>query len=134
MATVLGFLLDRESTGDEAAGALARRPLDAMAASELRDRIEGGFFRYCVRHDWTEPHYERMLYDNALLLSAYTRAGRRDIADGIGSFLLGVMRLPSGGFASAQDSESTVDGVRVEGGYYQLDADGTRPAQTARAR
>lgn len=122
MANVLGFLLDRESLGDEAAGALARRALDAMAASELRDPIEGGFFRYCVKHDWTEPHYERMLYDNALLLSAYTRAGRREIAEGIGEFLLTVMRLPGGGFASAQDSESTVDGVRVEGGYYQLDA------------
>jgi uncharacterized protein YyaL (SSP411 family) len=122
VATVLGFLLDREDAGDAAAGALARRALDAMAASDLRDPIEGGFFRYAVRRDWSEPHYERMLYDNALLLAAYARVGRADIAEGIAGFLLTVLRLPSGGFASAQDSESTVDGVRVEGGYYALDA------------
>jgi uncharacterized protein YyaL (SSP411 family) len=123
VATVLGFLLDREGAGDAEAGAIARRTLTAMANSELRDPLEGGFFRYAVRRDWTEPHYERMLYDNALLLSAYARIDRVDIAEGIASFLLNVLRLPSGGFASAQDSESTVDGVRVEGGYYALDAD-----------
>jgi uncharacterized protein YyaL (SSP411 family) len=128
VATVLGFLLDREDAGDAAAGALARRALTAMAASDLRDPIEGGFFRYATRRDWTEPHYERMLYDNALLLEAYSRAGMDEIAEGIASFLLTVMRLPSGGFASAQDSESTVDGARVEGGYYALDAAG-RSAQ-----
>jgi len=123
VATVLGFLLDREAAGDASAGSIARRTLTAMASSELRDPVEGGFFRYAVRRDWTEPHYERMLYDNALLLTAYARIDRTDIAEGIASFLLGVLRLPTGGFASAQDSESTVDGVRVEGGYYALDAE-----------
>jgi len=122
VATVIGFLLDREDAGDAAAGALARRALTAMAASDLRDPIEGGFFRYATRRDWTEPHYERMLYDNALLLEAYARVGMDNIAEGIASFLLTVMRLPSGGFASAQDSESTVNGARVEGLYYTLDA------------
>ena len=83
--------------------------------------MDGGFFRYATRRDWSEPHYERMLYDNAQLLRLY--GDDRSIAEGIASFLLGTLRLPSGGFASAQDSESTVDGVRVEGGYYQLDED-----------
>jgi uncharacterized protein len=129
VAPVIGFLLDREDGGDVAAGALARRALDAMAVSPLRDAVEGGFFRYAVQRDWSEPHYERMLYDNSLLLDAYSRAGRAGITEGIASFLLGVLRLPSGGFASAQDSESTVDGQRVEGGYYALDADG-RAKQT----
>jgi len=124
VATVIGFLLDRGDAGDAAAGSLAHRTLEAMAASDLRDPIEGGFFRYATRRDWTEPHYERMLYDNALLLRAYARAGMNDIAEGIASFLLTVMRLPSGGFASAQDSESTIDGRRVEGFYYTLDAAG----------
>ena len=124
VATTIGFLLDREDAGDGQAGALARRALDAMAVSGLRDKLEGGFFRYAVNRDWTEPHYERMLYDNALLLDAYARVGNREVAEGIASFLLTTMRLPSGGFASAQDSESTVDGVRVEGGYYSLDAAG----------
>ena len=119
---VLGFLLDRAGTGDERASALVRRTLNAIAASPLRDPVEGGFFRYATKRDWSEPHYERMLYDNALLLDAYSRIGNAEVAEGIASFLLTVLRLPSGGFASAQDSESTVDGVRVEGGYYLLDA------------
>jgi uncharacterized protein YyaL (SSP411 family) len=52
------------------------------------------------------------------LLCAYARAGRVEVATGIASFLINVMLLPSGGFASAQDSESVIDGQRVEGGYY----------------
>jgi uncharacterized protein len=119
---ILGFLLDRGDRGDDRAAALARRTLDAMAASPLRDAVEGGFFRYATKRDWSEPHYERMLYDNALLLDAYARAGRDAVAMGIADFLLTVLRLPGGGFASAQDSESTVDGERVEGVYYLLDA------------
>ncbi|WP_382304119.1 thioredoxin domain-containing protein [Herbiconiux sp. UC225_62] len=128
VAPVLRFLLEAgtpESTG------LATRMLAVMAGSELRDAVEGGFFRYATRRDWTEPHYERMLYDNALLLDAYTAQWARDpalpwareAAEGIARFLLDVMQLPSGGFASAQDSESTVDGSRVEGGYYKLGAE-----------
>ncbi len=127
-APVLLFLLERGSDGDADALALASRTLKAMAASDLRDPVEGGFFRYSTMRDWTEPHYERMLYDNALLLRAFTRleqlspgSGLATI-EGVASFLLGVMRLPSGGFASAQDSESTVDGERVEGAYYGLNA------------
>ena len=122
VAPVLQFLLERGAAGDADAGSLASRTLRAMAESDLRDPVEGGFFRYATRRDWTEPHYERMLYDNALLLAAYARAGMDDVASGIADFLLTVMRRPTGGFASAQDSESTVDGQRVEGGYYALDA------------
>lgn len=107
-----------------ATGALVRRTLDAMARSDLRDPVEGGFFRYSTRRDWSDPHYERMLYDNALLLDAYARAGDEDVAAGIVAFLTTTLRRPSGGFASAQDSESTVAGRRVEGGYYTLDAAG----------
>jgi hypothetical protein len=122
VAPVIGFLLDRADTGDDRAGQLASRTLTAMAASPLRDPVDGGFFRYATKRDWSEPHYERMLYDNALLLDCYARVGDRATAEGIASFLLTTLRLPSGGFASAQDSESTVNGERVEGGYYRLDA------------
>ncbi|CAN5313157.1 thioredoxin domain-containing protein [soil metagenome] len=59
---------------------LADRALRAMAASPLRDRVEGGFFRYATAADWSEPHYERMLYDNALLLDAYTTAAQERAA------------------------------------------------------
>ena len=117
VATVLGFLLDVGSTD------LARRTLASMAVSPLRDSVEGGFFRYATKADWSEPHYERMLYDNALLLDCYSRVGDDSTAAGIASFLTTVMRLPGGGFASAQDSESDVDGVRVEGTYYELSAE-----------
>jgi uncharacterized protein YyaL (SSP411 family) len=116
VATVLTLLIDLDSP-------LAERTLDAMAASPLRDTIDGGFFRYATKRDWSEPHFERMLYDNALLLAAYARTGRAEVARGIAGFLLTVLRLPSGGFASAQDSESVVDGVRVEGAYYALSAE-----------
>lgn len=122
VAPILDFLLTRPA-GQE----LAARTLRRMAASPLRDPVDGGFFRYATRRDWSEPHYERMLYDNALLLDAYARAWRQTgeewaerTADGVASFLLGVLRQPSGGFASAQDSESTIDGARVEGTYYTL--------------
>jgi uncharacterized protein len=121
---VLTFLLEAGlpgPSGMRAARALAERTLAAMAASPLRDPVEGGFFRYAVHRDWSEPHYERMLSDNAQLLAAYAAAGDEATATGIASFLLEVLRVP-GGFASGQDSESEVDGVRVEGGYYALDA------------
>jgi hypothetical protein len=107
---------------------LALRTLKRMGASPLRDPIEGGFFRYAVNRNWSDPHYERMLYDNAQLLTLYTRAWMltgaawaRNVAEGIARFLCDVMQLRNGGFASAQDSESTVDGHRVEGGYYALE-------------
>jgi uncharacterized protein YyaL (SSP411 family) len=121
VAPVLGFLLAREAGAD-----LAVRTLERMAASPLRDPIDGGFFRYATRRDWSDPHYERMLYDNALLLREYALAWQRtgadwakEAAEGIAHFLLTVLRRPSGGFASAQDSESVIDGARVEGGYYR---------------
>lgn len=117
MAPVLSFLLD-QSPHPEAVQ-LAKRTLDRMAASDLRDPIEGGFFRYATQPDWSHPHYERMLTDNALLLTCYAKAGREDIARGIISFLHTVMAT-DGGLASAQHSESIIDGQLVEGGYYRL--------------
>jgi hypothetical protein len=114
VAPVLRFLVERRAP-------LADRTLDAMAASPLRDPVDGGFFRYSTKRDWHDPHYERMLYDNAQLVAVYALAGRADIAEGVAHWLT-TMQLQSGGFASAQDSESTVDGRRVEGFYYTLDA------------
>ncbi|QAV71257.1 thioredoxin domain-containing protein [Salinibacterium sp. UTAS2018] len=122
---VLRFLLDRGARSaehsPEAAG-LADRTLTAMAASALRDPVDGGFFRYSTQADWTDPHYERMLYDNAQLLAAYALADSAEVATGVAEFLRDRLLLPSGAFASGLDSESTVDGKRVEGFYYSLDA------------
>ena len=122
---VLRFLLDRGARSaehsPEAAG-LADRTLKAMATSALRDPVDGGFFRYSTQADWTDPHYERMLYDNAQLLAAYALADSAEIATGVAEFLRDKLLLPTGAFASGLDSESTVDGKRVEGFYYSLDA------------
>ncbi|WP_349680027.1 thioredoxin domain-containing protein [Microbacterium sp. UBA6741] len=118
VATTLRFLqhpLVRE--GAPEAAAAAARALAAMAGSDLRD-ADGGFFRYATQRDWTVPHYERMLTDNAQLLEIARDAGDEQTVRGIASFLIDVLQRDGGGFGAAQDSESTIDGVRNEGGYY----------------
>lgn len=118
VATVLSFLqspLVRREAPDAASS--ADRALAAMAASALRDE-DGGFFRYATQRDWSVPHYERMLTDNAQLLDAALAAGDEDTARGVASFLRRTLRRPDGGFGAAQDSESWIDGARSEGGYY----------------
>ncbi len=112
---VLNFVVNR-SLVDRGAHEFAGRLLDATA--HLADP-DGGFYRYATMRDWSEPHYERMLYDNAQLLGAYALAGRRGTAEGIASFLLDVLREPGGAFRSAQDSESG----GVEGAWYLLPVD-----------
>jgi len=119
VATTLRFLqhpLVRE--GAPEAGASAERALAAMTRSDLRD-ADGGFFRYATQRDWTVPHYERMLTDNAQLLDVARDAGEEDLVRGIVSFLTGVLQRDGGGFGAAQDSESWVEGARSEGGYYR---------------
>ncbi|KRA23930.1 thioredoxin [Microbacterium sp. Root61] len=118
----LRFLQATAALGDGGEPEVAHRALAAMATSPLRDPVDGGFFRYATRRDWTVPHYERMLTDNAGLLEVALDDGDAATARGIAAFLREVMQLPSGGFAAAQDSESMVDGRRSEGGYYVRDA------------
>jgi hypothetical protein len=128
VAPVLGFLTQSGPAGRS----LATRILRMMGASPLRDAVEGGFFRYATRADWSEPHYERMLTDNALLLGVAAElatGGEPDdaaeaIARALVRFLTERLMLAGGGFATAQDSESDIDGVRSEGGYYLRDAAG----------
>lgn len=118
VATTLRFLqhpLVRDGAPEAAAS--ATRALAAMAGSALRD-ADGGFFRYATQRDWTVPHYERMLTDNAQLLDVALGAGDEQTVRGIATFLLAVLRREGGGFGAAQDSESTIDGARNEGGYY----------------
>lgn len=118
VATTLRFLqsplVRREAPA--AAGA-AGRALAAMAASPLRD-VDGGFFRYATQRDWSVPHYERMLTDNAQLLAVALDDGDTHTARGIAEFLCVVLQRAGGGFGAAQDSESWIDGRRDEGGYY----------------
>ena len=142
VATALRFLQTRVVRERAAAASVvADRALAAMASSPLRDAVEGGFFRYATRPDWTVPHYERMLTDNAQLLDVAmdaaatdtpatdTAAARHDVARGIAGFLIDVLQQPGGGFGAAQDSESWIDGARSEGGYYFRDAAGRAPLE-----
>jgi uncharacterized protein YyaL (SSP411 family) len=104
--------------GDEALG-MVRRTLDGMAAGGLYDVVGGGFHRYSVDARWLVPHFEKMLYDNALLISTYLHAWvvlgeeryRRVVEETV-AYLLREMRLSSGGFASAQDADTdSVEGL-----------------------
>jgi uncharacterized protein YyaL (SSP411 family) len=106
-APVLEFLLRR---GEEE---MTRRTLDAMAAGGMHDLVGGGFHRYSVDTKWLVPHFEKMLYDNALLASVYLHAAKRfgeqryqTIADLTLDYVLRELALPSGGFASAQDADT----------------------------
>jgi uncharacterized protein len=111
---LLGDLAADAPDGDADARGLLGRTLGAIAGSELTD-ADGGVFRYATQRDWSVPHYERMLYDNAGLLPVAESAQAR----GIAAFLRDTLRRPDGAFVAAQDSESTIDGLRVEGEWYR---------------
>ncbi|HKJ70204.1 MAG TPA: DUF255 domain-containing protein [Gammaproteobacteria bacterium] len=113
------FLLTRTSD-EEAAMALAS--LDAMAAGGIHDQLAGGFHRYATDPQWRVPHFEKMLYTQALLarayLSAYERTGERryaEVARRTLDFALVHMRHPRGGFFAAL-SASAPEGA--EGAFY----------------
>src|SRR5581483_7427841 len=92
---------------------LTRRTLDGMALGGMYDVIGGGFHRYSVDERWLVPHFEKMLYDNALLASAYLRGWQvlgdedhREVARLTIEYALRELRLDAGGFASAQDADT----------------------------
>jgi uncharacterized protein YyaL (SSP411 family) len=125
-ASVLEFLLRR--------GALdaVRLTLDRMAAGGMYDLVGGGFHRYSVDAQWLVPHFEKMLYDNALLVPPYlhawllTGAERyREIAEQTLDYMLRELRLPSGGLASSQDADTN----GVEGLAYTWTAEEGAPAE-----
>ena len=109
-ASTLEFLLRR---GDEESLAMVTATLDAMAAGGMYDVVGGGFHRYSVDDRWLVPHFEKMLYDNAVLASAYLHGWVVTGAPATGrwsrrrsSTSCGSCRSEGGGLASAQDADT----------------------------
>jgi uncharacterized protein YyaL (SSP411 family) len=110
--------------------------LDAMASGGMYDHIGGGFARYSTDREWLVPHFEKMLYDQGLLLGVYLRAlvvtglpqYRQVVEETIG-YVLRELRHPDGGFYSAEDADS-IDpaGNSVEGWFYTWTPDEVRDA------
>ena len=125
---LLEFLLRHHArTGDREALAMVERTCEAMARGGIYDQLGGGFARYSVDADWVVPHFEKMLYDNALLLRAYAHLWRvtgsvlaARVVRETAQFLLRDLRTPGGGFASALDADAPArpGGRPVEGATY----------------
>jgi uncharacterized protein YyaL (SSP411 family) len=123
MAPHLAALLELQARApDPELGAFLVVTLDAVADKALRDHLGGGFFRYTVDPDWQTPHFEKMLYTQALLVPLLLRAAEvlqkpvyREVARQTLSFLLSDMQERDGAFVA---SLSAVDGEGAEGGYY----------------
>ncbi|MBF6606013.1 MAG: thioredoxin domain-containing protein [Chloroflexi bacterium] len=123
----IAFLLRRSAGPDGRPGsdpdamAMARRTLDAMAAGGIHDQLGGGFHRYATDAGWLVPHFEQMLYDNALLADAYLDAWRltgepayRGVAFGVLDFIARDLRRSDGTFAASLDADT----LGVEGATF----------------
>ncbi|MFB9375653.1 thioredoxin domain-containing protein [Kineococcus gynurae] len=128
---VVEFLLRHAArTGSAEAAGLASRTLTAMARGGIHDQVGGGFARYAVDAAWVVPHFEKMLYDNALLARAYVHSFRatgnaehRRVAEGTCDWMIAELQTSEGAFAASLDADTPVpdpDGRvhAVEGATY----------------
>jgi uncharacterized protein YyaL (SSP411 family) len=134
---VLEFLVRHAAVASDTADAardMAGRTLAAMSRSALFDQLDGGFARYSVTRDWSVPHFEKMLYDNAQLLRAYVHwvrlggdavypAGEAaDVATRTADWMIAALGVDGAGhveaFASSLDADTVVEGKHHEGASY----------------
>ncbi len=123
MPGALEFLLNRYfKTREERIAGVLRRTLTSMAKGGIHDHLGGGFHRYSTDDWWIIPHFEKMTDDNAWLLRnyafGYALFGEplfREVAEGIGRFMVGELSDPEGGFYGSQDADVTPED---EGGYF----------------
>ena len=118
---ILFLLQYHEMTGDHSALNMSEKTLEQMYRGGIFDHIGFGFSRYSTDESWLAPHFEKMLYDNALLVMAYTAAYRassnelhKSIAEKTLHYVKRELTSDEGGFFCAQDADS--DGI--EGKYY----------------
>lgn len=145
LLTLVQLVRHASRSGDHSVLDVVRTTFSRMATGGMRDQVGGGIARYSVDEKWHVPHFEKMLYDNALLLRAATawyriesaitentaallpakfaQLARRE-AEGAAAFLLNDLRLPDGSFASGLDADSLdPTGAEVEGAFYTFTPD-----------
>ncbi|MEH0843428.1 thioredoxin domain-containing protein [Micromonospora sp. CPCC 205711] len=116
---LLFLLRHHQRTGSARSLEIVRHTCEAMARGGINDQLAGGFARYSVDAHWTVPHFEKMLYDNALLLRVYTQLWRltgdrlaRRVARDVARFLADELHKAGEGFASALDADTAgVEGL-----------------------
>jgi hypothetical protein len=125
--SVMLLQLTKDDPGQ--AGEILRTTLEAMATKGMYDPVEGGFYRYATGADWTAPHYEKMLEDNAQLLKVFTDAYNMSSEESYGKVAYGVMDFmkrvlrdrETGTFGGSQDADEE---------YYKLDGPGRKEVES----